>query len=1093
MKQNLIKALSVFLFLTVGVFSILAEGVERKQNRSLMKPNGEPVYTKFNINNISTWIKNDGESDINQNGNSGFVFPKGNNQAAIFQSGFLWGGKIDGEVRVGGSVYRQGLVPGRIESPGVAADPNGADVRIYRVRKDWETGDMSAEISDGEGTEAEIRSRYQTDWNEWPADQGAPYEDVNGNGTYEPGTDIPGFPGADQTVWFVANDLDAGQSTYMYGSPPMGIEMQATIWGYKSTTALGNVMFRKYKIINKNASQKTFEDMYVSMWSDPDVGDANDDYVGCDTTLSLAYAFNANANDATYGNTPPAAGFDFFQGPVVDAVGETAIFDNRVLQDKKNLPMTAFYFFINSDAVYTDPKQGEYPGSIEFYNLFQGKVSTTGDPFVDPVTGQETKFALTGDPLTGEGWVDGLLHPPGDRRMGMVSGPFTMAYDDTQEVVVAEIAAGAMEGVDRLGAVALLKFYDLEAQQAYNNFFDIPTPPQEPKVRVTALDQEIVINWGWDEANTILTESADEKGFKFQGYNVYQFPTKNATLAEARRIGTYDIVDGVLKIQGQQFDAVNGTVLSTVLQFGTDSGIQKFHIVDTDAFNSGLPLVNGKRYYFGVSAYSFNADPLAVPNVLENSPVVYEIVPQTTDPGVRYEGEVAAQLEVEHSAGVSDGIVKPVIVDPSALTGDEYEVSFREVIDAITDDGTGVLDTTYKMVWDCKNLTTGSMLLTSQENLTGDENYIIIDGIQLVVSGPAAEIKGGGDGMVEVAWDGNLLSPDDYDAAGTPFNGNKVWHNLNSTDDYYISSGGDPGDIDRLYRFVDFASPRDFELRFTDGTDDWAVYAFEDDKIAAVPFEIWDIGIATIDDASDDKRMIPFLNNNGESMSSWGWATGEDPYYGYPNSDWIYWMDPNPETIGYDGFKDDCVASGGAGATYGFLNDPDYFADFSNGFVYPIGRLTVCDFAEDGTPPPPGTTVRIIYTKPITTGDLYRFTAPNVINSQELAKEDVEQINIFPNPYYGVNTEEVNKYQRFVTFNHLPEKATIRIFNLAGQLVRTIEKENTSQYQRWDLLAESGLPVASGLYIVYIDMPDLGKTKILKSAIIQEQQILDRF
>jgi hypothetical protein len=46
---------------------------------------------------------------------------------------------------------------------------------------------------------------------------------------------------------------------------------------------------------------------------------------------------------------------------------------------------------------------------------------------------------------------------------------------------------------------------------------------------------------------------------------------------------------------------------------------------------------------------------------------------------------------------------------------------------------------------------------------------------------------------------------------------------------------------------------------------------------------------------------------------------------------------------------------------------------------------------------------------------------------------------------------------------------------------------------RWDLANEDGLPVASGLYIAYIDMPDLGTTKILKMAIVQEQQVLDRF
>ncbi len=88
----------------------------------------------------------------------------------------------------------------------------------------------------------------------------------------------------------------------------------------------------------------------------------------------------------------------------------------------------------------------------------------------------------------------------------------------------------------------------------------------------------------------------------------------------------------------------------------------------------------------------------------------------------------------------------------------------------------------------------------------------------------------------------------------------------------------------------------------------------------------------------------------------------------------------------------------------------------------------------------------------------------------------------------------MNKYQRFVTFNHLPAEADIKIFNLAGVMVRRIQKSSTSQFERWDLNNDSGLPVGSGLYIVHITMPGLGgATKILKVAIVQEQQILDRF
>jgi hypothetical protein len=138
-------------------------------------------------------------------------------------------------------------------------------------------------------------------------------------------------------------------------------------------------------------------------------------------------------------------------------------------------------------------------------------------------------------------------------------------------------------------------------------------------------------------------------------------------------------------------------------------------------------------------------------------------------------------------------------------------------------------------------------------------------------------------------------------------------------------------------------------------------------------------------------------------------------------------------------------------------------------------------------------TMTIIPNYAVLVTDSYTFSSIAPAYSDALARDQVNKINVFPNPYYGVNSEEINKYNRFVTFSHLPDKATIRIFNLAGVLVKTINKDNQDQFQRWDLANESGLPVASGLYIAYIEMPDIGTTKILKVAIIQEQQILDRF
>lgn len=101
----------------------------------------------------------------------------------------------------------------------------------------------------------------------------------------------------------------------------------------------------------------------------------------------------------------------------------------------------------------------------------------------------------------------------------------------------------------------------------------------------------------------------------------------------------------------------------------------------------------------------------------------------------------------------------------------------------------------------------------------------------------------------------------------------------------------------------------------------------------------------------------------------------------------------------------------------------------------------------------------------------------------------IERVNVFPNPYFGMNPQETSAYRRFVTFNNLPQKARLRIFNLAGHLVRILDKDDPSQFLQWDLTNADNYLVASGLYIVHLEFPDLGRSKILKLGIIQEHQV----
>ena len=137
-----------------------------------------------------------------------------------------------------------------------------------------------------------------------------------------------------------------------------------------------------------------------------------------------------------------------------------------------------------------------------------------------------------------------------------------------------------------------------------------------------------------------------------------------------------------------------------------------------------------------------------------------------------------------------------------------------------------------------------------------------------------------------------------------------------------------------------------------------------------------------------------------------------------------------------------------------------------------------------------GTVFKLVTTKPNAVSDVFTFSSTMPLKDLALAKESAKKVGVFPNPYYAQDPLEIDRLVRFVTFNNLPQKANIRIFNLAGQLVRVIDKDDATQFVKWDLLNQSLMPVASGLYIAYVDMPEIGATKTLKLVVVQEAEIL---
>jgi hypothetical protein len=414
---------------------------------------------KLNVNNVSTWVYNDGRMDYNSySATAGLFYPRGKATSAVFQSGLVWGAVVagDDQPRVGGSTYSTGFQPGKILADGTADNPLNSYNKVYRVRSDYATADLNEEFSDEWRTKTDILSDYTDDWSNWPASDGAPYQSLT-PGTYKPESDVPGFPGASQTTWYVANDLDATKTSNLYGAQPLGIEMQATFWNYKKSGALGNTIFKKYLLINKGKNQ--INNMFISMWTDPDLGYASDDYVGTDTTRNMVYCYNGNYVDAQYGNQPPAVGVVFLQTPVVPSPGDSAFYMGKYVKDKKNNPITGSYYYTNGDASVGDPTQSNITGSTQFYNFMQGKIGASGVAYTDPVTNLPTRFVMAGDPINKTGWIDGMSYAASDRRMGIASGPFNMAPGDSQEVVFAQIFADAGTDLGNLAAIPKLRQY----------------------------------------------------------------------------------------------------------------------------------------------------------------------------------------------------------------------------------------------------------------------------------------------------------------------------------------------------------------------------------------------------------------------------------------------------------------------------------------------------------------------------------------------------------------------------------------------------------------------------------------------------------
>jgi hypothetical protein len=100
-------------------------------------------------------------------------------------------------------------------------------------------------------------------------------------------------------------------------------------------------------------------------------------------------------------------------------------------------------------------------------------------------------------------------------------------------------------------------------------------------------------------------------------------------------------------------------------------------------------------------------------------------------------------------------------------------------------------------------------------------------------------------------------------------------------------------------------------------------------------------------------------------------------------------------------------------------------------------------------------------------------------NNSDGLQAAMDLIGIVPNPYYAYSEYERDRLDTRVKLINLPSQCSVRIYNISGKLMKSFKKDNDLTYQDWNLQNSVGLPLATGTYLIHVEVPG-GGSRILK-------------
>lgn len=258
--------------------------------------------------------------------------------------------------------------------------------------------------------------RYNVDFTSAQTDPDslpAPFVDVNGDGLYNVyDGDYPLIKG-NQMAWFALTDSMPHALTH---TKPLEIDMFVSVYdnGCPQSGLLQNTVFVDYEIINRSAN--TYTNTYMGLFTDLDLGCANDDYIGTIPDAHTYYMYNRSEVDGTCFGT-------------IDWAGRVPVFAATFLN--QSLDYGASY---GPFTTMHDPQQ-----PAEHYYYLSGAWLTRGGHGYNPGSTDAVRYQFPDNPADPQGWSMCTLTGLGnaDPRSLGTHGPFSFVAGDTFRLSVA--------------------------------------------------------------------------------------------------------------------------------------------------------------------------------------------------------------------------------------------------------------------------------------------------------------------------------------------------------------------------------------------------------------------------------------------------------------------------------------------------------------------------------------------------------------------------------------------------------------------------------------------------------------------------------